>query len=122
MIFFDNILVTESNTIIEWSIIIFVVISLIYLTILSIINKDIQYPVEHPYLFTIETLLFSIGSGLIIFLMAYGRSTISITTVYQFIIITLKFGLLSILLQFSGFYSYVFHYKNNSKPKYSKLQ
>ena len=70
MIFFDNILVTESNTIIEWSIIIFVVISLIYLTILSIINKDIQYPVEHPYLFTIETLLFSIGSGLIIFLMA----------------------------------------------------
>ena len=107
----DYWLFKQSNMIIQWSIIIIVLISISYLVALSIIVQDVKYPKEHPYLFTLETLLFSLGCGAIVFLMAYGRDDLGLSTVFEFIIIAIKFGLLSILLQFSGFYSYAFAYK-----------
>jgi len=110
-----NWIFTNSNSFIEYAIVSIVILSLIYLTILSVMNKDVAYPSAHPYYFTLETLLFSIGTGVIVFLMAYGRNNLGISTLYQFIILTLKFGLLHILLQFSGFYSYVFNYKSSKQ-------
>lgn len=107
----DYWLFSKSNTVIQWSIIIIVLISIVYLVALSLIVQDLKYPREHPYLFTLETLLFSLGCGAIVFLMAYGRDDLGLSTVFEFFIISLKFGLLSILLQFSGFYSYAFSYK-----------
>ena len=104
-------LFSKSNNIIAYSIVIFLVIAIVYLTILSIIVKDIKYPRAHPWLFTIETLLFSVGAAAIIFLMAYGRNDLSLVTIVEFLVVALKFGLLHILLQFSGFYSYGFNYK-----------
>jgi len=109
----DFVLIRESNKIIQWTIIIFIIIAIIYLLIVSIIVKDFKYPKEHPFLFTIETLLFSLGCGAIVFLMAYGRDDLGLSTVFEFIVISLKFGILSILLQFSGFYSYAFGYKTS---------
>ena len=44
-----------SNKTITWAIIIFLLISIIYLVIMSIIVKDLKYPREHPFLFTLET-------------------------------------------------------------------
>lgn len=109
----DHLLFSKSNTVIQWSIIIIVIISVAYLFTLSIIVQDLKYPREHPYLFTLETLLFSMGCGAIVFLMAYGRDDLGLSTVFEFIVISLKFGVLSILLQFSGFYSYAFAYKTS---------
>ena len=109
----DYWLFSKSNAIIQWSIIIIVLVSVLYLIALSIIVQDLRYPKEHPYLFTLETLLFSIGCGAIVFLMAYGRNDLSLSTVLEFFVISLKFGVLSILLQFSGFYSYAFNYKTS---------
>jgi uncharacterized SAM-binding protein YcdF (DUF218 family) len=109
----DYWLFSKSNTIIQWGIIIIVLISVIYLVALSVIVQDLKYPRENPYLFILETLLFSIGCGSIVFLMAYGRNDLGLSTVLEFIIISLKFGILSILLQFSGFYSYAFGYKTS---------
>lgn len=107
--FSESWLVKNANQIIGWLIIISAVIFSIFLVFLSIIFRDIKYPNEHPWLFTLETLLFSIGCALITFLMAWGRTkTISKTTIIQFIVVALKFGLLHILLQFSGFYTYAF--------------
>jgi len=100
--------VSNSNSIIKWSIIVLIIISFAYLTFLSLIIRDFKYPTDHPYLFTLETLLFSIGTGAIIFIMAYGRGVLSKMTIVEFSIVALKFGILHILLQFSGFYSYVF--------------
>ena len=77
-----------------------------YLTYLSIVVKDIKYPTEHPYLFTIETLLVTLTGSAVIFLMAYGRGEITKVTVYEFLILAAKFGILTLLLQFSGMYSY----------------
>ena len=104
----DIFIVANSNNIIKWGIIGIIVIAFGYLVFLSIIIKDIAYPMAHPYLFTLETLLISIGTGTIIFLMAYGRNKITSSTFIDFLVITLKFGVLNILLQFSGFYTYIF--------------
>ena len=104
----DIFIVANSNNIIKWSIIGMIIIAFSYLVFLSIIIKDIAYPMAHPYLFTLETLLMSVGTGAIIFLMAYGRNKISSSTFLEFGIMVLKFGLLNILLQFSGFYTFVF--------------
>ena len=43
--------------------------------------------------------------------MAYGRGDLSLATIIEFVVIAVKFGLLHILLQFSGFYTYAFSYK-----------
>jgi hypothetical protein len=104
----DIFIVADSNNIIKWSIIGIIVIAFAYLVFLSIIIKDIAYPMAHPYLFTLETLLTAFGTGSLIFLMAYGRNKITSSTFFEFGIMVLKFGLLNILLQFSGFYTYVF--------------
>jgi len=109
----DHWIFSKSNTVIQWSIIIIILISVVYLVALSIIVQDLRYPRDHPYLFTLETLLFSIGCGAIVFLMAYGRDDLGLSTIFEFIVISLKFGVLSILLQFSGFYSYAFGYKTS---------
>lgn len=107
-LFTDNFLITNSNDIIKWTIIALVIVAAIYLIYLSIFIRDFKYPNQHPYLFTLETLLFSLGTASIIFLMSYGRGTLNIMTFVEFLVVALKFGILHILLQFSGFYSYVF--------------
>jgi len=107
-------LVTESNNIIKWMTISILLLATIYLIVLSIINKDLVYPRKYPGLFTAETLLFSFGSGSIIFLMAYGRGVLNTMTIVEFLLVSLKFGILQILLQFSGFYSYLFDYDISS--------
>ena len=104
----DIFLVANSNKIITYGIIGIIVIAFVYLIFLSIIIKDIAYPKAHPYLFTLETLLTAVGPSAVIFLMAYGRNKITSSTFLEFSIMVLKFGLLNILLQFSGFYSYAF--------------
>lgn len=105
--FYESWLVSNSNNIIFYGIIIIIVISVIYLTILSFVNRDFDYPRNHPFLFTLETLLMSVGIGAIIFFMAWGRNKFSYDTYIQFLIVVLKFGIIHILLQFSGTYTYI---------------
>lgn len=104
-----HLLLDRSNDIINYSIVGLIVIAFIYLTVVSIFVADLKYPREHPWLFTLETLIFSVGCGAVIFLMAYGRDKIKTITFIQFLLVALKFGLISILLQFSGYYSYIFN-------------
>lgn len=99
-------LMQTSNSIIKWTIITLLIISAIYLIIMSILKKDLKYPIAHPWLFTLETLLVSFTMGLIVVLMSYGRGEFSVKTLLEFVLMTLKFGVFHILLQFSGFYSY----------------
>lgn len=101
-------LATNSTYVINYVFIAAIVLGLIYLTIVSVIVSDVNYPRNHPWLFTLETLLFSLGCGAVIFLMAYGRDKIRNVTFVQFAILSLKFGLFHILLQFSGYYTYAF--------------
>lgn len=103
--------VRKSHQIIKWSMDIARIVMIIFLVVVSIFAKDIKYPKEHPYLFTLETLLMSFGVASLIFFMAYGRGVLNIETLFEYLIKVLKYGLLHILLQFSGFYSYLLHYE-----------
>ena len=100
--------IKQSNDIIKWTVITLLILSVGYLVMLSIIKPDLNYPQNHPYLFTTEILLFSLGSGLVIFFMAYGRDNLTLFTIVDYLIVAVKFGILHLLLQLSGFYSYVF--------------
>jgi hypothetical protein len=116
--FFDNFLVSNSNNIIFYGIIVIIVIAVIYLLILSFIIRDFDYPINHPFLFTLETLLMSVGISSIVFFMAWGRNAINYDTFMQFLVVVLKFGILHILFQFSGIYSYILGASNKSISKY----
>jgi len=116
--FFDNFLISNSNDIIFYGIIVIIVIAVIYLSILSFIIRDFDYPINHPFLFTLETLLMSVGIGGIVFFMAWGRNSINYDTFIKFLVVVLKFGILHILFQFSGIYSYILGTSNKSISKY----
>lgn len=98
-----------ANDLIFYLVILFGVPGLVVLITLSIIVKDLEYPNALPFNFTIETLMMaflpSIGVLLIPKLRGYEYTT---ETIYQFVLTVLRFGVLHILLQFSGFWSDLF--------------
>jgi hypothetical protein len=104
-----NLFGLSTNTWITDVIILIVAGSFVFLATLSIINRDLTYPIKTPVNFTLETLLMAFLPSLIIFAMTLLRGyKINSQTFEEFTLLVAKFGLLHILLQFSGFYSYVF--------------
>lgn len=76
---------------------------------LSILIRDFQYPKENPIRFLIEFVFASVVPAFLFLVMTYLRSnTFSIYTYLEFFALALKFGLLHLLLQFSGVYSSIF--------------
>ena len=99
-----------STQVLITDIILFVVIaSFAVLSTISVFVRDLSYPMKMPMNFTIETLLMAFLPSLIIFAMTLLRGyKVSGETFQEFGLLVVKFGVLHILLQFSGFYSYVF--------------
>ena len=99
----------QSTELITSTVILIVGASLVFLSVVSFLIKDVAYPQKSPLHFTIETLMMGLSSSSIIFLMTYFRGySFTSNTVEEFFILFLKFSILHILLQFSGFYSYIF--------------
>jgi len=75
----------------------------------SALIRDTTFPIEHPYLFTLETLIAATFPAAIIFFMTYLRGKdFTQNTYIDFALLSLKFALVHILLQFSGVYGSVF--------------
>ena len=104
-----NIFGFQSANIISDIVILLVAASFIFLTTVSIMVRDVAYPVSMPLHFTIETLLMAFLPSCVIFAMSLFRGyPITLKTFEEFGILAVKFGLLHVFLQFSGVYSYVF--------------
>ena len=104
-----NIFGFQSSNLISDIVILLVAASFIFLTTVSIMVRDVAYPVSMPLHFTVETLLMAFLPACIIFAMTLFRGyPITLETFEDFGILAVKFGLLHVLLQFSGVYSYVF--------------
>jgi hypothetical protein len=104
-----NIFGMSSTKLITDAIILLVGTSFLFLSTVSFIVKDLNYPQKSPLYFTIETLMMSLFSALTIFVMTIFRGyQITSNTFLEFSVLAMKFGILHILLQFSGFYSYIF--------------
>jgi len=85
-------------------------LTVVFLSVISFFVKDLTFPRKYPLKFTIETLFMALTGSSIVFLMSYLRENkVSITTFLEFLLLFVKFGVLHILLQFSGFYSSIFH-------------
>lgn len=104
----------NSHDFVFYGIIFVIVPSFIVLTTLSIMIRDLWYPVNMPGNFTIETLLMAFLPSCVFLLMPLLRGyNYTRDTILEFVVLVIKFGLLHILLQFSGFYSSIFPPLNN---------
>jgi len=76
---------------------------------LSILIRDFTYPSYHTTNFLIETFAASFLPAVLLLIMTYLREA-SFTgyTLIEFLLLAAKFGILHILLQFSGVYSTIF--------------
>ena len=96
----------QSTELITNTVILVVGATVIFLSVVSALVKDLTYPNKRPVNFAVETLTMATMSSLIIFLMTYLRGySFTKSTVEEFFVLFAKFGILHILLQFSGFYS-----------------
>ena len=99
----------RSTDLIIDAIILILAASAIFLATVAGVVKDVSYPVSKPINFTIETLLMAFLPAVVFLIMAPLRGyKVTGTTFGEFSVLVVKFGILHLLLQFSGFYSNVF--------------
>lgn len=99
----------NSHDMVFYLIIIVLIPTFIVLTTLSVMIRDLAYPISMPVNFTIETLLMAFLPSFVFLLMPYLRGyNYTSHTMVEFLVLVIKFGVLHILLQFSGFYSSLF--------------
>ena len=104
-----NVFGIPSTVLITNAIIVIVAACITFLATISGLVRDLGYPTQSPIKFSLEAFLMAFSSAYVIFIMTVFRGyQITGTTFEEFFILFTKFGLLHILLQFSGFYSYVF--------------
>jgi heme/copper-type cytochrome/quinol oxidase subunit 3 len=90
-------------------IIIIISAGFLFLTVVAIVVRDTAYPIAKPLNFTLETMMMTFLSSSVLLAMAPLRGQkIDLETLKEFGILSVKFGALHLLLQFSGFYSNVF--------------
>ena len=81
--------------------------SVIFLATVSGLVRDLYYPINRPWSFTAEVFLMAIPPALtflaMVALRGYALTTADVWE--KFVMLLAKFGLLHVLLQFSGFYS-----------------
>jgi hypothetical protein len=79
------------------------------LATMSGVIRDLAYPTAKPLNFTLETLLMAFLPASVFLIMTPLRGyTLTGLSFEEFMVLVVKFGLLHILLQFSGFYSNIF--------------
>lgn len=76
---------------------------------LSLLIRDLAYPMEHPLMFSVETILMGILPASTLFVLYYLRgSPITTNIMYAFLILAVKFMVAHVLLQVSGIYASIF--------------
>jgi len=102
-----SILGMNSGDLITDGIFLILAASVVFLATVSGLVRDLYYPMNRPWSFTAEVFLMAIPPALTFLVMVALRGyALTTADVWEkFSILILKFGLLHVLLQFSGFYS-----------------
>ena len=86
-----------------------VIFAIVIFSTLSYLVKDLTYPRENPVYFTLETLFSSFVPSSMFYAILFLRGIPATQNRnIEYILLSAKFGLLHILFQFSGFYTYAF--------------
>lgn len=99
------------NQISFWIITLCLLTVVIILTVYSIIIRETELVRTRPGLFVVELLCFSIIPSIPVFIFGYVRNLPLKLTFYLFISFVLKLAILHLLLEFSGFYKWLFYNK-----------
>ena len=76
----------------------------------SFLIRDTEFPTEHPFLFTSEVFVAGLVPAAVLLYMTYVRGkAFTPNTAIDFTLLTTKFALAQVLLQFSGVYGSVFN-------------
>jgi len=98
-----------SMTLLKYIIVALITFTIVVVSTFSVIVRDLTYPNKHPVAFTAETFAAAFIPSIIIFIMVAMRGKPITKTVFiEYILLSLKFGIAHILLQFSGMYTSVF--------------
>jgi hypothetical protein len=98
-----------SSTLLKYITVIIITFTVVVYSTFSVLIRDLKYPDENPLKFTAETFAVSFIPSLILFVMVAMRGKPITRTVFiEYILLSLKFGIAHILLQFSGIYTSVF--------------
>jgi hypothetical protein len=102
-----SILGMNSGDLITDGIFLILAASVVFLATVAGLVRDVYYPMNRPWAFTAEVFLMAIPPALTFLVMVALRGyALTTADVWEkFAILILKFGLLHVLLQFSGFYS-----------------
>jgi hypothetical protein len=83
-------------------------IAFVVLLILAIIQKNVTFIKEHPLRFTIETLIMTLGTAIIVtYIFKFSRGIKIRNNITWISIMTAKLLIFHILLEISGIYDYV---------------
>jgi ABC-type uncharacterized transport system permease subunit len=86
-----------------------VILAIVIFSTLSYLVKDLTYPRENPVYFTLETLFSAFVPSSMFYAILFLRGIPATQhRNIEYILLSAKFGLLHILFQFSGFYTYAF--------------
>ena len=81
----------------------------LFLAVVSFIIRDTWYPTTRPWNFTVETIMMSFLPASVLLMMGPLRGyPLNGQLFEEFAVLCAKFGILHLLMQFSGFYSSVF--------------
>ena len=76
---------------------------------LSLLIRDVKYPIQYPILFTMETLVMGILPASTLFILYHLRGLpITVHILYAFLVFAVKCMIAHVLLQLSGVYSSLF--------------
>jgi hypothetical protein len=104
-----NLFGVSTTDLISGSLIAVIIGGFVLLAVFSAIIRDVSYPINHPVKFTVETLLMAFTPAAIFLVSTILRGyKLNTDILGSSGILVLQSGLLNILLQFSGFHSYVF--------------
>lgn len=79
--------------------------AVIFLSVMSALVRDLEYPRAHPLMFSVETLMMAIVPAILFAAMAPMRGHQIQKVWKEVVFLGIKFGLVHILFQFSGLYS-----------------
>jgi|LauGreDrversion4_2_1035121.scaffolds.fasta_scaffold47035_4 hypothetical protein len=96
----------DSNTVIKNMIVVNLLFLIVVFSWLSLFIRDVNFPMENPLLFSLETLLAGILPASTLFIIYYLRSVpMGRYALYGFVVLVAKCMLVHVLFQVSGVYS-----------------
>lgn len=96
----------DSNTVIKNMIVVNLIFLIVVFSWLSLFIRDVNFPIENPLLFLLETLLAGILPASTLFIIYYIRNVpLGRYALYGFFVLVVKCMLAHVLLQVSGVYS-----------------